>query len=387
MKTWYRMTAEEALRGLESSRSGLSTRQAEARYTQYGENALQEYPGKKTWQVFLEQFQDLLVLILIAAAAISILSGSGESAAVIFVVITMNAVLGTIQHEKARKSLESLKKLSAPAARVLRDGREREIPAAKLVPGDIVLLDAGSLVAADGRLLECHNLQMNESSLTGESLPVEKRSGVLKTEAEPSLGDQSNMVFTGSLVTGGRGVFVVTATGMETELGKIAGLMNSAKEKKTPLQISLDQFSTHLAALILGICALVFGLSLYRGTGVLEALMFAVALAVAAIPEALGSIVTIVQAMGTQQMAREHAIIKDLKAVESLGCVSVICSDKTGTLTRNRMTVEQILVDGTVFSPGQLKLYDPVQRYFLYGAVLDNGGDTQRDAPSRGTAV
>ena len=372
MKTWYRMTAEEALRGLESSRSGLSTRQAEARYTQYGENALQEYPGKKTWQVFLEQFQDLLVLILIAAAAISILSGSGESAVVIFAVITMNAVLGTIQHEKARKSLESLKKLSAPAARVLRDGRELEIPAAKLVPGDIVLLDAGSLVAADGRLLECHNLQMNESSLTGESLPVEKRSGVLKTEAEPSLGDQSNMAFTGSLVTGGRGVFVVTATGMETELGKIAGLMNSAKEKKTPLQISLDQFSTHLAALILGICALVFGLSLYRGTGVLEALMFAVALAVAAIPEALGSIVTIVQAMGTQQMAREHAIIKDLKAVESLGCVSVICSDKTGTLTRNRMTVEQILVDGTVLTPGQLKLYDPVHRYFLYGAVLDN---------------
>ena len=216
------------MRGLESSRSGLSTRQAEARYTQYGENALQEYPGKKTWQVFLEQFQDLLVLILIAAAAISILSGSGESAAVIFAVIMMNAVLGTIQHEKARKSLESLKKLSAPAARVLRDGREREIPAAKLVPGDIVLLDAGSLVAADGRLLECHNLQMNESSLTGESLPVEKRSGVLKAEAEPSLGDQSNMAFTGSLVTGGRGVFVVTATGMETELGKIAGLMNSA---------------------------------------------------------------------------------------------------------------------------------------------------------------
>lgn len=225
-----------------------STRQAEARYTQYGENVLREHPGKKTWQVFLEQFQDLLVLILIAAAAISILSGSGESAAVIFAVITMNAVLGTIQHEKARKSLESLKKLSAPAARVLRDGREREIPAAKLVPGDIVLLDAGSLVAADGRLLECHNLQMNESSLTGESLPVEKRSGVLKTEAEPPLGDQSNMAFTGSLVTGGRGVFVVTATGMETELGKIAGLMNSAKEKKTPLQISLDQFSTHLGS-------------------------------------------------------------------------------------------------------------------------------------------
>lgn len=378
MKTWYQMTAEEALRGMESSHGGLSSGQAEVRCGQFGENVLQEHAGKKIWQVFLEQFQDLLVLILIVAAAISVLSGSGESAAVIFAVITMNAVLGTIQHEKARKSLESLKKLSAPVAQVLRDGKSQEIPAAKVVPGDIVLLDAGSLVAADGRLLECYNLQVNESSLTGESLPVEKRAGVEDVAGIP-LGDQYNMVFAGSLVTGGRGVFVVTATGMETELGKIARLMNMAKEKKTPLQVSLDQFSTHLAALILGICVLVFRLSLYRGTSVLESLMFAVALAVAAIPEALGSIVTIVQAMGTQQMAREHAIIKDLKAVESLGCVSVICSDKTGTLTQNRMTVEQVLVDGRVLQPGQLRLYDPVQRYFLYGAVLDNDAVVQGD--------
>ena len=378
MKTWYQMTAEEALRWMESSHGGLSSGQAEVRCGQFGENVLQEHAGKKLWQVFLEQFQDLLVLILIVAAAISVLSGSGESAAVIFAVITMNAVLGTIQHEKARKSLESLKKLSAPVAQVLRDGKSQEIPAAKVVPGDIVLLDAGSLVAADGRLLECYNLQVNESSLTGESLPVEKRAGVEDVAGIP-LGDQYNMVFAGSLVTGGRGVFVVTATGMETELGKIARLMNMAKEKKTPLQVSLDQFSTHLAALILGICVLVFGLSLYRGTSVLESLMFAVALAVAAIPEALGSIVTIVQAMGTQQMAREHAIIKDLKAVESLGCVSVICSDKTGTLTQNRMTVEQVLVDGRVLQPGQLRLYDPVQRYFLYGAVLDNDAVVQGD--------
>ena len=378
MKTWYQMTAEEALRGMESSHGGLSSGQAEVRCGQFGENVLQEHAGKKIWQVFLEQFQDLLVLILIVAAAISVLSGSGESAAVIFAVITMNAVLGTIQHEKARKSLESLKKLSAPVAQVLRDGKSQEIPAAKVVPGDIVLLDAGSLVAADGRLLECYNLQVNESSLTGESLPVEKRAGVEDVAGIP-LGDQYNMVFAGSLVTGGRGVFVVTATGMETELGKIARLMNMATEKKTPLQVSLDQFSTHLAALILGICVLVFGLSLYRGTSVLESLMFAVALAVAAIPEALGSIVTIVQAMGTQQMAREHAIIKDLKAVESLGCVSVICSDKTGTLTQNRMTVEQVLVDGRVLQPGQLRLYDPVQRYFLYGAVLDNDAVVQGD--------
>ena len=378
MKTWYQMTAEEALRGMESSHGGLSSGQAEVRCGQFGENVLQEHAGKKIWQVFLEQFQDLLVLILIVAAAISVVSGSGESAVVIFAVLFMNAVLGTVEDEKRRKSLESLKKLSAPVAQVLRDGKSQEIPAAKVVPGDIVLLDAGSLVAADGRLLECYNLQVNESSLTGESLPVEKRAGVEDVAGIP-LGDQYNMVFAGSLVTGGRGVFVVTATGMETELGKIARLMNMAKEKKTPLQVSLDQFSTHLAALILGICVLVFGLSLYRGTSVLESLMFAVALAVAAIPEALGSIVTIVQAMGTQQMAREHAIIKDLKAVESLGCVSVICSDKTGTLPQNRMTVEQVLVDGRVLQPGQLRLYDPVQRYFLYGAVLDNDAVVQGD--------
>ena len=436
MKEWYRMTPEEVLRGMESSHSGLSWKQSEVRCGQYGENILQEHSGKKLWQVFLEQFQDLLVLILIAAAAISVVSGSGESAVVIFAVLFMNAVLGTVQHEKARKSLESLKKLSAPAAQVLRDGVAKEIPAAKVVPGDVVLLNAGSLVAADGRLLECYHLQVNESSLTGESLAVEKCAEALRfrgargnaavarlkkvtgraaEEAEGeagdgpenataarlkktveagrekdagdkqekesgiALGDQKNMVFAGSLVTGGRGAFVVTATGMDTELGKIACLMNAAQEKKTPLQISLDEFSARLAALILGICALVFGLSLYRGTPVLESLMFAVALAVAAIPEALGSIVTIVQAMGTQQMAKEHAIIKDLKAVESLGCVSVICSDKTGTLTQNRMTVEQVFVDGRELTPPQLKVYDPVHRYFLYGAVLDNDAAVQGD--------
>ena len=240
-----------------------------------------------------------------------------------------------------------------------------------------MLLEAGSLVAADGRLLECYNLRVNESSLTGESMPVEKQAEHKKNPDSLAPGDQKNMVFSGSLVTGGRGVFVVTATGMDTELGRIARLMNTAKEKKTPLQVSLDRFSTHLAALIFGICLLVFGLSLYRGTPVLESLMFAVALAVAAIPEALGSIVTIVQAMGTQQMAREHAIIKDLKAVESLGCVSVVCSDKTGTLTQNRMTVQEVFVDGALLVPSELNEKDPVQRYFLYGAVLANDAKVQ----------
>lgn len=377
MKNWYQMTAEEVLRGMQSSRAGLSAQQALSRRAEFGENVLEEGRGKTCVQVFLEQFQDLLVLILIAAAVISVLSGSGESAAVICAVITMNAVLGTVQYEKARKSLESLKKLSAPGAQVMRDGTVQEIMAAEIVPGDVVLLEAGSLVAADGRLLECYNLQVNESSLTGESVPVEKQAENKEILDSPAPGDQKNMVFSGSLVTGGRGVFVVTATGMDTELGRIARLMNTAKEKKTPLQVSLDRFSTHLAVLILGICLLVFGLSLYRGTPVLESLMFAVALAVAAIPEALGSIVTIVQAMGTQQMAREHAIIKDLKAVESLGCVSVVCSDKTGTLTQNRMTVEQVFVDGRLLQPDAIREKDPVQRYFLYGALLANDAKLQ----------
>ena len=377
MKNWYQMTAEEVLRGMQSSRAGLSAQQALSRRAEFGENVLEESRGKTCFQVFLEQFQDLLVLILIVAAVISVLSGSGESAAVICAVITMNAVLGTIQYEKARKSLESLKKMSAPCAQVMRDRMVQEIPAAEIVPGDVVLLEAGSLVAADGRLLECYNLRVNESSLTGESVPVEKQAEHKKNPDSLAPGDQKNMVFSGSLVTGGRGVFVVTATGMDTELGRIARLMNTAKEKKTPLQVSLDRFSTHLAALIFGICLLVFGLSLYRGTPVLESLMFAVALAVAAIPEALGSIVTIVQAMGTQQMAREHAIIKDLKAVESLGCVSVVCSDKTGTLTQNRMTVQEVFVDGALLVPSELNEKDPVQRYFLYGAVLANDAKVQ----------
>ena len=377
MKNWYQMTAEEVLRGMQSSRAGLPAQQALSRRAEFGENVLEEKRGKTCFQVFLEQFQDLLVLILIVAAVISVLSGNGESAAVICAVITMNAVLGTIQYEKARKSLESLKKLSAPCAQVMRDRMVQEIPAAEIVPGDVVLLEAGSLVAADGRLLECYNLQVNESSLTGESVLVEKQAEHKKNPDSLAPGDQKNMVFSGSLVTGGRGMFVVTATGMDTELGRIARLMNTAKEKKTPLQVSLDRFSTHLAVLIFGICLLVFGLSLYRGTPVLESLMFAVALAVAAIPEALGSIVTIVQAMGTQQMAREHAIIKDLKAVESLGCVSVVCSDKTGTLTQNRMTVQEVFVDGALLTPSELNEKDPVQRYFLYGAVLANDAKVQ----------
>ena len=377
MKAWYRESAENVLKDMGSSQRGLTQQQAEEVRRQAGENVLQEGAGKKAWQVFLEQFQDLLVIILIAAAGISMVSDNIESAVVIFAVILMNAVLGTVQHEKAQKSLDSLKSLSSPSARVIRDGLTLEIPSSQVVPGDLIALEAGDLAVADGRLLECHNLQVNESSLTGESLAVEKQAEPMDTEGAVPLGDQSNMIFSGSLIIQGRAVMVATATGMHTEIGKIAALMNATGEKKTPLQISLDRFSGHLAAVIMGICALVFALSLYRKMPVLDSLMFAVALAVAAIPEALGSIVTIVQAMGTQRMARENAIIKDLKAVESLGCVSVICSDKTGTLTQNKMTVEEVFADGVVMAPGQISMYQKVGRYLVYGFTLTNDAQLQ----------
>lgn len=371
MSDWHQTPQEMVLKQLHSSENGLSSRQAMAVLEQTGENILKEQVHKKTWQIFLEQFQDLLVIILIIAALISMVSDNVESTIVIFAVILLNAILGTVQHQKAQKSLDSLKALSSPSARIVRDGRTSEIPSSQVVPGDILLLETGDLAVADGRLLECHNLMVNESSLTGESDNVKKQTAALgKGQLQPA--DQSNMIFSGSLVTGGRGKAVVTATGMNTEIGKIASLMNDTEEKKTPLQVSLDQFGSRLAAMILLICALVFILSLYRQTPLLESLMFAVALAVAAIPEALGSIVTIVQAMGTQRMAKEHAIIKNLKAVESLGCVSVICSDKTGTLTQNRMSVQEVFTDSRLLSPHQLNPFHAVHRYLLYASVLAN---------------
>ena len=384
MADWFEQPEAEVLAGLDSGRQGIDSGEAQQRLKEYGENVLEEAGRLQWWQVFLAQFKDLLVIILIGAAAVSMLTGDPESAMVIFAVLLLNAVLGTVQHQKAEKSLDSLKRLSSPEARVLRDGRSMTIPSALVVPGDILLLETGDMVAADGRLLEVYGLTVNESSLTGESLGVEKHTGAVKArEGTVALADRTNMVFSGSLVTGGRGVAVVTATGMNTEIGKIAVLMNGTKEQKTPLQVSLDRFSGHLAIAIIAICGLVFLLSLYRREPVLDALMFAVALAVAAIPEALSSIVTIVQAMGTQKMAREQAIIKDLKAVESLGCVSVICSDKTGTLTQNRMDVEQVYINHTQQQPSWMENETRRNdvRLLLMAAVLNNNASGQDGDP------
>ena len=380
----YQKTGQQVLSDLQTEKTGLPPQEAEARLERFGPNTLQEGKKKGVVQVFLEQFKDLLVVILMAAAVISALSSNWESTLVIFAVLILNALLGTIQYFKAEKSLESLKAMSSPTAKVLRGGKRLELPASQIVPGDILLLEAGDMVAADGRILLNFSLKVNESSLTGESEPVEKTADALSGENIP-LGDRKNCVFSGSLVTYGRGVVVVTGTGMNTELGKIAQLMNQTQQRKTPLQESLDDFSGKLAMVILAICALVFGLSVFRShMGILDSLMFAVALAVAAIPEALSSIVTIVLATGTQKMAKQNAIMKDLKAVESLGCVSVICSDKTGTLTQNKMTPKMVYADGELLPGENLTLANPVQRQLLKAALL--ASDATHDE-EKGTSI
>lgn len=369
-KQYYLQTKDEVLKEFHTSSDGLLTKQAEENLAKYGKNALVEGKKKTTFQVFLEQFKDLMVIILIIAAVISAFTGELESTLVIIAVLILNAVLGTVQHIKAEKSLESLKSLSSPSAKVLRNGEKIEIDSKDVVPGDIMLLEAGDMVTADGRILDNFSLQVNESSLTGESTNIDKAD--VDFDHEIPLGDRLNMVYSSSLVTYGRANVLVTNTGMDTEIGKIASLMNETKERRTPLQVSLDKFSSKLATAILIICALVLGLQIWRGQPIMDALLFAVALAVAAIPEALSSIVTIVQAMGTQKMAKENAIIKNLAAVESLGSVSVICSDKTGTLTQNKMTVEEIYIGGEVLKPNQLNLDNQLHRYLLYNAVLNN---------------
>ena len=359
----------ELFRELGCQESGLTQADAESRLAKYGANELHAGKQKNVLQIFLGQFADFLVLILIFAAVISACMGDVESMVVILAVITMNAILGTIQTVKAAASLDSLKQMSAPTAKVLRDGQIVQIPGREVVPGDVVILEAGDSVCADGRLLECASLKCAESALTGESLPVEKDTDEIT--GETALGDRKNMVFSGSFVTYGRGRFLVTATGMDTEMGKIALLLKNTEERKTPLQVSLDQFGRKLSLIILVICAVLFAVSvLWRHENVMNAFLFAVALAVAAIPEALSSIVTIVLSFGTRKMAKENAIIRHLQAVEGLGSVSVICSDKTGTLTQNRMTVKKLYTGGKVIDAKDADFHDPIQEPLLRTALL-----------------
>lgn len=381
MKNYFAMTKEEVLSKLNSKETGLTTGEVEIAIEKYGYNQLNEEKKLSTMQVFISQFKDFLVIILIIASIISIISGNVESAVVILVVIIINAILGTVQHLKAEESISSLKNLSAPKSKVLRDGEKVEVLSKYLVPGDIVFVEAGDVVPADGRVIESFSLLINESSLTGESEGVEKISSVIDKD-ELALGDQKNMVFSGSLVSYGRGVILVTTTGMKTELGKIASLLEATKEKQTPLQVSLDNFGKKLSIGIIILCILVFGINILHGVKLLDSLMFAVALAVAAIPEALSSIVTIVLAIGTQKLSKENAIIKNLKSVESLGCVSVICSDKTGTLTQNKMTVKKVYINNEVFNEKDLNTTGMGESLLIKEAILCNDATSEIGDPT-----
>lgn len=348
----------------------LTSEQAKKNQEKYGFNELVEGKKKSTLQIFLEQFKDFLVIILIIAAVVSGFLGDAESSIVIFVVITVNAILGTVQTVKAEQSLNSLKKLSAPEAKVIRDGVLMQIPSREVTIGDEVIIEAGDCIPADGKLLECASLKVDESALTGESLSVEKSLDEVPEGA--ALGDQTNWVFSGSFATYGRATCEVTAIGMETEVGKIAKLLKTTSEKRTPLQINLDEFGKKLSIIILIFCGILFGINVIRGGSAVDAFLFAVALAVAAIPEALSSIVTIVLSFGTQKMAKEHAIIRKLQAVEGLGSVSIVCSDKTGTLTQNKMTVEDYYVDEKRIAAADINLADGNQERLLTSSILCN---------------
>lgn len=381
----YQKSIQEVLSEFDASRNGLTSFQVDDRQKQYGLNEMDQQEKESPLQIFLSQFKDLLVIVLIVAGFISMATGEIVSSIVIFIVITINAILGTVQTLKARKSLESLSKLSMPHVKVIRDGQLHQIVSNELTIGDLVYVEAGDVIEGDGRLIECANLQVNESALTGESLPQEKQLDVIAGEV--GIADQTNMVFSSGLVTNGTGKYIVTKIGMNTEIGKIATMLENAKERKTPLQLTLEDFSKKLTISICVICAIILAMNvIVAHEDIWDALLIAVALAVAAIPEALNSIVTIVLSISTQKMVKEHAIIKQLNAVESLGCVSVICSDKTGTLTQNKMKVMELFLNNEVIKPEMLDVKDHSHDVLLKSCLLCNNavsnGSTQIGDPT-----
>lgn len=381
----YQKSIQEVLSEFDASRNGLTSFQVDDRQKQYGLNEMDQQEKESPLQIFLSQFKDLLVIVLIVAGFISMATGEIVSSIVIFIVITINAILGTVQTLKARKSLESLSKLSMPHVKVIRDGQLHQIVSNELTIGDLVYVEAGDVIEGDGRLIEGANLQVNESALTGESLPQEKQLEVIAGEV--GIADQTNMVFSSGLVTNGTGKYIVTKIGMNTEIGKIATMLENAKERKTPLQLTLEDFSKKLTISICVICAIILAMNvIVAHEDIWDALLIAVALAVAAIPEALNSIVTIVLSISTQKMVKEHAIIKQLNAVESLGCVSVICSDKTGTLTQNKMKVMELFLNNEVIKPEMLDVKDHSHDVLLKSCLLCNNavsnGSTQIGDPT-----
>jgi Ca2+-transporting ATPase len=355
-KGWHCKEISDLLGELGTSEQGLSSREAERRLSVFGPNELKKKERKPVWVLFLNQLKDFMILVLIAAAVISGLIGELKDTIAIVVIVVLNAVIGCVQEYRAEKAMEALRKMAALTTHVRRDGVLQTIPASGLVPGDMVILETGKIIPADMRLLEVIQLKVDEAALTGESVPVEKQAGALPDPESP-IGDRTNMLFRGTTVTYGRGRSVVVATGMETELGRIAAMLQEEKEVRTPLQRRLEHFGKRLAVAILMICAVVFLFGLLRGEPPLLMFLTAVALAVAAIPEALPAVVTITLALGARKLVRQNSLIRKLPAVETLGSVTYICSDKTGTLTMNKMKVEEIYMDAKIFNLSKEKTW------------------------------
>lgn len=368
--SFYRKSSDETMEELNTSLNGLSSQEAAKRKERYGANELKEADRPSALQIFIDQFKDLIVIILIAAALISGATGDLKSTIVIIAVLILNAILGTTQTLNAQKSVDSLKSLSVPKVKVIRDGQKQEIDSTDVTIGDLVVFEAGDMIVADARIVDASSLQVNESALTGESHAVDKT--VDPIAGEVVIGDQTNMVFTSSQVTYGNGSAIVTDIGENTEIGKISSLIKGATSRKSPLQRSIDEFSKHLSMGIMIICVIVFGLVYWNSGNFMSAAMFAIALAVAAVPEALASIITIVESLSCQKLAKENAIMKSLNSVETLGSVSVIASDKTGTLTQNKMTVNDIYLNETLVKPDQLDLTDKAAQFLMNTMVLTN---------------
>ncbi|PHV56498.1 ATPase [Streptococcus macedonicus] len=368
--SFYRKSSDETMEELNTSLNGLSSQEAAKRKERYGANELKYADRPSALQIFIDQFKDLIVIILIVAALISGATGDLKSTIVIIAVLILNAILGTTQTLNAQKSVDSLKSLSVPKVKVIRDGQKQEIDSTDVTIGDLVVFEAGDMIVADARIVDASSLQVNESALTGESHAVDKT--VDPIAGEVVIGDQTNMVFTSSQVTYGNGSAIVTDIGENTEIGKISSLIKGATSRKSPLQRSIDEFSKHLSMGIMIICVIVFGLVYWNSGNFMSAAMFAIALAVAAVPEALASIITIVESLSCQKLAKENAIMKSLNSVETLGSVSVIASDKTGTLTQNKMTVNDIYLNETLVKPDQLDLTDKAAQFLMNTMVLTN---------------
>lgn len=364
-KFWHTQTTEQAFAELKSQPSGLSQAEATERTLQYGANEIQAAKRISAWEILLEQFKNILILILLGATAISLFLGHGIESIAIAVIVLFAVLLGFIQEYRAERAIEALRKMAAPTASVLRDGAEVKIPARELVPGDIILLHTGDRMPADARLLEAVNLQVEEAALTGESIAVEKHIEPLPIDQLP-VGDRKNMVYAGTAATYGRGKALVVATGMQTEFGKIAQLLQTVETVRTPLQQNLDKVGTALARAAFVVVTIIVALGLFRGQPFVEMLIFGIALAVAVVPEALPAVVTISLAIGVQKMVKRNALIRRLPAVETLGSTSVICSDKTGTLTKDEMTVRKIFAAGQLFNVSGAG-YSPVGEFSLNG--------------------